>query len=58
MISYTLDVPRAALLLLAAGHVDAAADVLILASRNGGSSVRMYAEGSSLRVRVDSAVAS
>lgn len=47
-----LDAPRAAMTLLAAGHVDAAADVLVSASRMTRPVVDLLRDGRDLRVRI------
>lgn len=47
-----LDVPRAAVTLLAAGHADAAADVLVSASRMTRPVVDLLQDGRNLRVHV------
>jgi hypothetical protein len=47
--------PRAALALIAAGHMDAAADVLIACERTGATTVTLTAYGRELRVTVGAA---
>ena len=43
---------RAAIALLAAGHTDAAADVLLACDRSGADAVTLTAEGAELRITV------
>jgi len=46
---------RAALALIAAGHTDAAADVLLTCTRTGASAVTLIRDGRELRIRVGAA---